>query len=376
MKIARLLFPLILLSAAAANAGAGRAGADFLRVNTSPRAVGMGETGTSFADDTVTSVSLNPAGLARLAYAEAGFSYNHWAQDVSLQHLSLAVPTRRYGAFALQGTLLRTEPIPGYDNSGTQVSNVWVRDIAAGPSYALRVMGPENNRRLGLFAGASFKYVHSSLDTASASSYMGDAGVLYARLLGPGEISGGLAALNVGRGPLFDTERHLSPSNYRGGLGYRLNVFGDPLSVVFEVKKPRDEAFSHATGFEYTIKNILSWRMGFISHKQLGNGLRFGAGFKLKVLTVDYALTHQGDFGFTHIMGLSARFGESIERTPLRNNEETQSQHHVHRGKLKMKEGRPYEAALEFNEALRLDPHNKEALRLLRQVRDSMETPK
>lgn len=376
MRFALLTASLWLLPVGALWAGSGRAGIDFLRLHTSPRAVGMGETGTAFADDALTSVSLNPAGLARLSFAEAGFSYNHWAQDVSLQHMVFALPTRRYGSFALNGTLLRTEPIPGFDNAGTQVSNVWVRDVAGAPSYALRVFGPDNNLRLGLFAGASLKYVHSSLDTASASSFMGDAGVLYARTYGPGELSAGLAALNVGKGPQFDQQRNITPAVYRGGVGYRLPVFGDPLSIVFESKRPRDDAFSHSAGFEYTIKNILSWRMGFISHKQLGNGLRFGAGFKLKVLTVDYALTHQGDFGFTHLMGLSARFGETIERTPLLNNEETQSQHHVHRGKLKMKEGRSYEAALEFNEALRLDPHNKEALKLLRKVRDSMETPR
>lgn len=124
------------------------------------------------------------------------------------------------------------------------------------------------------------------------------------------------------------------------------------------------------------LRGILFWRGGYLSNQYLGSGWRFGMGFRLKVINVDYALSHYGRFGFTHLIGVAARFGQPVDVTPILTEPETQALRRVRRAREMIRQRRSYDAALELNEALSLDPRNQEALRLLREVRDSMGGPR
>lgn len=370
--MSRLLLAL-LLCASAASAERGASGTNFLRAMTSPRAAGMGETGVGLADDVLTATALNPAGLGRLNYSEAAFTYSQWYQNISLQHAAFAHPTPKHGTFALSGTMLRSDPIGGYDNTGAVANSVNVRDYAFASSYALKLAGPAERRGLGLFAAAGVKYTHSELDVVSANTFLADLGILYAKSVGLGTIGAGASIMSLGQGQRFDTQREIAPTLYRVGASYSHPVLGDPLTVAWDTKKSADEKFTHGLGFEYAVKRVLFWRMGYVTNQDMGNGFRLGVGFKLKVLTIDYALSNVGSFGFTHLIGLSMRFGEPIDRLPVLTPKEETALKHILKGKSLMSLGRLYDAALEFNEALRLDPHNKEAIRLLKTVRDSLE---
>jgi len=59
---------------------------------------------------------------------------------------------------------------------------------------------------------------------------------------------------------------------------------------------------------------------------------------------------------------------------PVRETAEATAQIHINRGNHLIEKRRLYEAALEFNEALVVDPLNPEARSKLRYVRDLMET--
>lgn len=352
---------------------AGAAGADFLKIVPSPRAVGMGESGAGICDDVLAAMALNPACLSRLAYSEVATTYNKWLEGVSMQHAAFAYPTARRGAFAFSGTMLEVAPFAGYDNSGASAGKVSARDLALKAAYANRLWGPAQDRRFGLFAGAGLKQVSSRLETAQASSLMLDAGLLYAGRLGPGMAGLGASAHSLGQGLQFDAERDPPPTIHRLGLGYTLPVFGDPLTWALDFKKPIDDSLSFSFGAEYVVKRVLAWRLGFAPQTDLGGGFRFGVGFDLKVLSVDYALSPTGDFGATHLIGLSARFGRPIERLPVLTPDEEKSDWHLERGRKLLNEGRPYDAAFELSEALRLNPYNKKALLLLRKARDAVE---
>ena len=296
---------------------AGVAGADFLKIVTSPRAVGMGESGAGVCDDVLTAMALNTACLSRLAYSEVAFTYNKWFEGVSMQHVAFAYPTARSGAFAFSGTMLDVASFAGYDNSGTSAGDVTARDLAFQAAYGRRLFGPPQDRRFGLFAGAGLKRVESRLETAKASALMWDAGLLYAGRLGPGVGGVGASAQSLGQGLKFDTGRDSPPTVYRLGLGYTLPAFGDPLTCALDLKKPIDDSLSFGFGMEYVVKRVLAWRLGFAPEKDLGGGFRFGVGFNLKVVSVEYALSPAGDFGVTHLIGLSARFGQPVERLPV-----------------------------------------------------------
>ncbi|MBI5883153.1 MAG: PorV/PorQ family protein [Elusimicrobia bacterium] len=371
----RLLMLLMLSAAvpAAVQAGAGRTSLDFLKINASPRSLAMGETGAGLADDAMSAMYLNPAGIARLRHPEASFSYNLWYEGISLQHFSYAHPTRTMGSFGFSGTVLQVKKFDGYDNSGARVGEVAATDFVVKPVYARRLFGPSEDQRHGLFLGAAAKFAREELDEFRANAVMADAGLLYVRGLGSGVLGFGGSAMSVGRGPAFGAERDKPATTYQAGLSYGLHLFGDPFVVAADVKMPVYDEFSYAAGLEYGVKRILFIRGGFVSHQSLGDGWRVGLGIKAKFLQLDYAVSEYGKMGLGHLMGVSFRFGEPIEVTPHRTPAQDKALLLIRRAKQMAKETRFYEAALSLNEALTLDPNNKEALQLLRETRDALE---
>lgn len=372
---AALFLPITLIGlfCAQARAGAGQTGADFLKIVPSPRVVAMGEAGTALADDHLSALSINPAGLARLRYPETAFLYNQWLEGVSLQNISYAHPTKDWGAFGLSGTWLQVKSIQGFDNSGAAAGDVQVQDMALKLAYARR-FGVSADQGHGFFVGAGLKYVREQLENVKASSVLGDFGVLYARRLGKASLSGGASLESMGQGLKFDAQRDPPPTLIRLGLAYTVPVLEDPLSIVWDVRKPLRDGLSCGLGLEYMVLRSVSWRMGWTSNEDLGAGMSVGIGLKLKVFSVDYALAQVGRFGPTHRVALSARFGAPVDSVPPTSYKvEEGVQWHMDKGKRLIGEARYYEAALEFTEVLRLDPHNRAALDQLRQVRDLME---
>ena len=335
----------------------------------------MGEAGTALSDDALSAMAVNPAGLARLSYPEAGFSYNKLYEDLSLQSIAVAYPHRTLGTFGLSATLLQVKNLTGYDNAGTRMSDVKSMDLAVMPVYARRLWGPEEDRRYGLFGGVGLKVVREELDLVRSNAVMGDAGVLFANPLGPGVLSAGASGPTSGGAQI---RRH--PRKIPGGLPGRLRLFLEPfrrpLTFVYDARVPTYDDMTHGGGLEYSVRRFMSWRVGYVSHQDFGPGYRFGVGFRVKALSVDYALSHFGRFGYTHLMALSTRLGEPIEITPVISPTEEKARRKIERGKVFMKEGRSLEAAVEFDDALKLDPLNKEALEQLRQVKEGLERAK
>lgn len=369
----RTLAILILFLCSRAEADSGKAGADFLRIMPSPRAVGMGEAGTGLSDDHLSALSLNPAGLARLRYPEASFVYSQWVEGISLQNLAYAHPTKTLGAFSLSGTLLQVSPVQAFDNSGGSAGAVKVQDLAIRTAYAKRVFGPPRDERYGLFAGAGLKYVREQLETVSASAFWFDGGLLYARSLGAGAGGIGGSVESLGRGLRFDAERDPPPTVARLGLSYSRKVLDDPLTLVWDLRKPSEEGLSFGLGAEYSMRRTVFWRIGWTSESDLGNGMRFGVGFRIKIFSLDYALAQFGDFGFTHRIALSTRFGEPATLLMPVETQDEQIRWHIQKGDNLAQEKRYPEAALEYQEALRLDPHDKRTLEKMRRLLDLME---
>src|SRR5580765_128324 len=75
---------------------AGTSSATFLRIGIGARAVGMGETFVAVANDP-SAIYWNPAGLASLQRRELSFSHVQWPADVHFEHLTLILPSRRFG---------------------------------------------------------------------------------------------------------------------------------------------------------------------------------------------------------------------------------------------------------------------------------------
>jgi hypothetical protein len=357
-------------------AAAGQNGAEFLNILPSPRVAAMGEAGTAWPSDHLSALSINPAGLGLLHYPEASIMHNQWFEGISLQNIAYAHPVKGQGTYAFSGTLLQVKPIQGYDNSGAKSGEVTVRDVALKGVFARRLLGGSESvdDRSGLFAGAGVKYVRETLEDVSASTVLGDLGLLYGHSMRDHLFTAGLSAQSLGNGLKFDTTRDPAPSVVRFGLGWTTPVLDDPFAAVWDLRKTLNESLAWGLGLEYTVLRSLSWRLGWDQQDDSKNGLRFGLGIKLKMFNVDYALARYGDFAFTHRIALGVQFGAPISRASPRGYRAEESvDWHMSKGDQHMVDRRYYEAALEFNEVLRLDPHNKRALEKLRLVRELME---
>jgi hypothetical protein len=88
---------------------AGTSSATFLRIGVGARAVGMGESFVAVANDP-SAIYWNPAGLASLQRRELAVSHVEWPADVSFSHLTLVLPSRRFGgSIGLQLGVLATD---------------------------------------------------------------------------------------------------------------------------------------------------------------------------------------------------------------------------------------------------------------------------
>ena len=162
----------------------------------------------------------------------------------------------------------------------------------------------------------------------------------------------------------------------RAGASYILLAAGDPLTFAADIKKPSDSGTVFSLGAEYMFRRVVSLRAGYISGEDLGGGLRFGGGVALKLLQFDYAVSSYGKFGSAHRFSLAYKFGKPVEVTPHLSPGQEKAKWKTERARELMRESRYYEAVLELNEALGLDPGSAEALELMRRARGLVEVSK
>jgi len=353
---------------------AGEVSAEWSRMIQSPRLAAMGEGGTALPGDVLASLEANPALFSQLNYKEAAFAYNSWIEGVSLQEVAYAHPIGRYGVLSGFGTMLRMSPFAGYDNDGHQVGDVSASDSMYGVAYATRLKGPWGDRNKGLFAGAAIKYGSQTIDNISAKALLYDVGVLWMGNFGPGTLGAGLSARSLGKGFKFDAETDPAPTTYRAGLSYRTLLWGDPLAVTGDMIKDSDMNSRYSAGVELILWRALAARWGYMSGQDLGNGLRFGVGVDFKAFRLDYALASLGQFNLVNRMSVAVKFGKPVEITPHLTPDEEKALWHYERGKILAGQQRYYDAVLELNESLKLDPNCSPALQLMEKMRNMMET--
>ena len=354
--------------------GAGEVAAEWSRIIQSPRLAAMGEGGAAMPGDVLGSLESNPALFSQLNNKEAAFAYNSWIEGISLQEVAYAHPIGRYGVLSGFGTMLRMSPFAGYDNNGNATGDVTAGDSMYGLAYATRLKGPWGDRNKGLFAGVAVKYATQSIESVSSSALLYDAGLLWMGKVGTGTLGAGLSARSLGRGFKFDAETDPAPTTYRAGLSYQTLLWGDPLTLTGDMIKDSDMKSRYSAGFELVLWRALACRWGYMSGQDLGNGLRFGVGVDFKAFRLDYALASMGKFNLVNRMSIAVKFGKPVEITPHLTPEEEKALWYFERGKILAGQQRYYDAVLELNEALKLDPNCTKALQLMEKMRNMMET--
>lgn len=334
----------------------------------------MGEAHAAVADDPYAAY-WNPAGLASILYPSAGLTYNSALEGVDQQYLSVAYPVERGTTLDLNLTRLGMSSFQGYDAQGVQTRKLGASDYAVGLALGRTVLRDEQGRAF-LNLGANLKAIREQLDTVSAQTFAADLGAMVYLLRKDGLTSGpdpglrlAFTARNIGPGLKFDRDAAPLPATYAVGAAWRGYPRGDALTASADIVENRAQGVYAALGVEYTAFRMVALRVGYRTGQDIGMGFRAGVGFKLKVVEIDYAFAGFGDLGTMHRAAITARFGGPVEATSP---EELMIRQTMERGQRLMNEGRFYEAVLQFDEVLKLDPGNRKALELMRQSHDRM----
>lgn len=272
-------------------AGVGSTGANFLLLGGGARPLGMGEAYCALAND-VSSMFYNPAGLSNVNFNQVLTMYNSWFADITQQMAGAAFPTN-LGVVAVGYSGLNSGDIQGYDSTGAATSSF----TTASSSINLS-LGRQINSNLAL--GAGIKSISERLESNRASVMAFDAGLKYR--FNP-QLTVGMSVLNLGSGLKFISEQTPLPTSYRVGAAFATKLFDEDINLDLDVVN-YTEASKINLGAEYVIRNFLFLRLG-----SSGDSLRAGLGLAANLFAFDYAYLGHQDLGATHQFSISILFG-------------------------------------------------------------------
>ena len=275
----------------------GTAGAQFLEIGVSARAVGMGGAFLAISDD-ASALYYNPAGLVQIEKTELIFSRIDYPAGITYDFFGLAYPSVKLG-----GTLglsfymlnsgdmpLTTYPYPLDEDPFSSLQTFSAKEYALALSY-----GASLTDRFSV--GLTFKFIDQRYEEAQATGWAADVGTLYDTGFRGFKIA--MAISNFGPDLKFIDEDYPLPMNFKfGGSMDMINNGSHKITFGLEGSHPSDNLEKFNGGIEYWYGDALALRVGNHFENDAG-GFTAGCGLKLKLsqvnLSFDYAYH---DFGF------------------------------------------------------------------------------
>ncbi len=276
----------------------GTAGAQFLELGVSARAIGMGDAFLSICDD-ASAVYYNPAGLTQLVDRQAMFTHITYPADINYEFAALAYPTPKFGGvWGIGFYMLNAESMDflQYQDIPNPSQTFTAKEYALGFSYARSLTDRFN-------IGLTLKMIDELYDTERATGWAADMGTLYDTGFKGFKI--GMMISNFGSDLKFIKEAYPLPMNFRfGGVVDLIRRENHRAVFAIEGSHPNDNMEKFNAGIEYWFKDMFSVRVGDYMDYDAG-GISAGAGARLNVSNVKLSF----DYGY-HDMG----FLESIHR--------------------------------------------------------------
>jgi hypothetical protein len=259
-----ILFSFLIVSLASAQvdftrfAGRGKVGTtgfQFLKIGTAARAVAMGESFASLAND-ASAMYYNPAGLVQLEERETAFSLTTWPADISYGYIGSVMPTVRFGTFGAfvgaltTGDMKKTVPYKGWTGEYFSATD-WLMGLSYGRGLTDRFS-----------VGGNVKMVSEFLDTESVTTWAVDFGTMFD--IGVRGIKFSMFLNNFGPNVKFIKEQFSLPTSFKIGLVMDAFNFGaNKMILTFEGSHPNDNVEQVAVGTEYTFKDLFALRAGY-----------------------------------------------------------------------------------------------------------------
>jgi len=355
---------ILLIGQTAFAASPGTTTGELLKIPVGTRAIGMGEAYTALADDS-SALQWNPAGMSFAQQKEAGFMHSSLIENVNYEYLSAIAPGDSY-SYGGSMSYLGYGSIAGYDN--TPLAQGGGQPIGNQSAYAYDFSGGVSSLiKDAISLGVSASVLRETLADTSATTFDINAGGLYALPFHPlmGDYRLGFSALNLGPGLKFVSERDPLPRRYTFGAA-AMHIKQWPLNLTADVGVPNDNSAYVAFGGEYWFKDVVALRLGYNGENNVGKGLRLGVGIKLRQLLFDYAYGGFGDFGATHRIGITLRWGEKIKQL---NSEERKI---LKEARAAGQEGDYVQQILDMNELLEKNPDNDHILKEMIKTHEAM----
>jgi outer membrane protein OmpA-like peptidoglycan-associated protein len=317
--IKRLLVFLILMGyvvsgrAAQTNLAPLSQSAPWLSLPMDARSAGMGNAFGAIADD-ISTLDINPAGLALLGGPQVLLMHNEWFQDVAMERGVFGVPLGNGGVglsidYLYYGSIDAFNLINGFPVANGTVN---ANGINGRVGYGFPL---EEDFYVGVSAG----YLEQTLGGTSQGALNGDAGLLWRNII-PG-FSAGLAAQNFGQ----QLNGYSLGTNVDFSLAYKSPIFNQTHSFNVDVDTniPTDGgSVAWNFGAEYWLAHVLALRAGEqVSNDRIGSGLSgltFGAGVVWEQLQFDYAFADNGDLGNSNLFSLTYCFEGEKNRIKIR----------------------------------------------------------
>lgn len=284
----------------------GTAGAKFLDIGVSARAIGMGQAYSAIAND-VSAIYYNPAGLTQLFSREAMFTHVDYPADITYEFAGIALPVENVsGVLGLGFYFLNSGDIPLTTYSHPEGTGEYFRayDFAVAATFARSL-----TEHFSL--GTTFKYVGEFFDNESAQGWAADVGTLYDTGYRGFKIA--ISIVNFGPDMTMAQQSYPLPINFKFGGSFNLIESPDHLAVLaLEGAHPSDNLEQYNAGLEYWYLDRFSVRIGDRFNYDVG-GFTAGAGLKwplgeAREIRIDYGYQ---DFGFlreVHRFSLTVAF--------------------------------------------------------------------
>jgi hypothetical protein len=302
-----LLFIVLLAAAIPVFAtSAGTTGFELFRTDGYARNSALGGSQIAVGGD-LQSLFVNPAGLGDLTQPKAGAGYFKHVLDINSGNLSYARPVKSLGVLAAGVTYLDYGSFDRASEFGEKQGSFGASDVLVTLSGARQI-------RPNISGGISLKFLNSNIDSYNASALAADLGILYHTGYEGWDVGAGVFNLGFATSAYL-TKRDKLPTSYR--LGFSVPLQHLPVRFSFSGDYMEKEGIRAAGGLELSFSQYLQGRLGYntigidqrvgLSRDNLA-GFSAGLGIHIKSISVDYALTSQGEVGYLHRFSIGTSF--------------------------------------------------------------------
>ena len=289
INLITLIFIIILqLSVLANNDKTGTTSLSFLKLKSGVRAISLGNTFASIADD-VNTIYWNPAGLAQLRSSEINWMNANWLEGINYSSFTYNIPLVDGHSLGFGATFVYFGSIQETTAASPQGTGNFISSQASNVIFGYGWKASED-----LSIGTNIKFASENIDSSIQSANIFDLGLIYEGLWES------RIALVLENNELGGDKASNLPRTTTIGISKKY----DNLLIGIDLGYPNDSSNTTNIGIEYAFNSYLDLRCGYSSRNEnnAGGNLSLGVGLNLglKLWKFDFAYVPYDMLGNTY----------------------------------------------------------------------------